>query len=62
MTILEILKQPDLEILQGGFFIKEIVREYRQITGKEPCYCDTQLPYYLRIVRDFHEKNIIFVP
>ncbi len=62
MTVQEVLQKPDSEIIRNGLFVKMIIREYRRITVKEPCYCDSQLTFYIKTVRDFHEKNTIFAP
>lgn len=51
MTIEEVLRMPDVEILRSGIALKLILREYRRLTGLTPCYCDSQLAEFLRVVR-----------
>jgi hypothetical protein len=51
MTVEELLKMPDAEILRSGIAIKTLLRTYRDLTGEMPCYCDSQLKNFLRVVR-----------
>ena len=51
MTIEEVLRMPDSEIIKSGTAIKIITRAYRDLTGEQPCYCDTQLRNFIRVVR-----------
>lgn len=51
MTLEEALRLPDAELLRTGQAVKLIIRAYRDLTGCEPCFCDSQLRNYLRVVR-----------
>lgn len=57
MTIQEVLKNPDSEILRVGVFVRIVVKEWMKITGGQPSACDCQLKNYLRVVRNHYDNN-----
>lgn len=57
MSIEDILKLPDSEILRVGLFVKIVVSEWHKITGQQPDVCDCQLPSYLRTVRRYYNRG-----
>ena len=57
MTIEEVLKNPDSEILRVGVFIRVVVKEWMKLTGGQPSACDCQLKNYLRVVRNHYDKK-----
>ena len=51
MTLEDALRLPDAELLRTGQAVKLIIRAYRDLTALQPCFCDSQLRNYLRVVR-----------
>lgn len=51
MTLEEVLFKSDSEIERCGDCVKIVAREYRDITGIEPCGCDSQIKEYIRVIR-----------
>jgi hypothetical protein len=63
MTIDDVLKLPDADILKSGNLAIIVVKEWHRITGLEPEVCDCKLKTYLRTVRSYKEtlmKNDVY--
>ncbi|MDD4429780.1 MAG: hypothetical protein PHG64_15505 [Paludibacter sp.] len=56
MTLEDVLKMPDAEILRSGIAVMVIAREYRRLTGLQPDACDCQTKNYIRLVRLKHKE------
>lgn len=58
MSIDEVLRHSDREILHSSLLAVAMVKEWHKITGEQPSACDCQLKNYLRTVRNFYKGKM----